>query len=79
MATPPTTTAATTLSSELMPALASSVPKRAAYRTPANPASAPLTTNAPKMRRPTGIPLSRAAAGSEPIAYSSRPLRNARR
>ena len=62
-----------------MPALASRVPNRAAYSTPARPASAPLATNAQNTRRPTGMPDSRAASGSEPIAYSSRPLRYERR
>ena len=38
-----------------------------------SPASAPLTTNAVKTRRPTGMPASAAASGLEPIAYRSRP------
>jgi len=47
----------------------------AAHSTPATPAMAPLAVNAVKMRRPTGMPASRAASGLEPIAYSSRPDR----
>ena len=43
--------------------------------TPASPASAPLTTKAASTRRPTGMPESRAASGSLPMPYSSRPLR----
>jgi hypothetical protein len=39
----------------------------AAYRTPASPASAPLTTKAVEHPRPTGMPESRAASGREPM------------
>ena len=58
-----------------MPAVASTVPKRAANSTPASPATAPLRTKATNSRRPTGMPASTAASGLEPIAYSSRPER----
>ncbi len=75
MATPPTTTAETTGSSMPVPAAASSVPKRAAKSTPARPASAPEATKAPSTRRLTRMPASTAASGLEPIAYSSRPIR----
>ena len=51
----------------------------AAHSTPARPAIPPLTVNAVKIRRPVGMPASRAASGFDPIAYSSRPDRKDRR
>jgi hypothetical protein len=40
---------------------------------------APLIANAVNTRLPTGMPVSRAASGLDPMAYSSRPDRYVRR
>ena len=79
IATPPTTTAAMTWSSRPLAAVASIVLYCVAQKTPPRPAIAPDSTKAKKMRLAIGIPASRAASGSEPIAYSSRPDRYERR
>ena len=61
-----------------MPAVASTVPKRAVNSTPASPASAPETTNAAVTRRSIRTPTNRAAVGFDPMAYISRPERRSR-
>ena len=68
MLTPPTTTAATTLSSRPRPASTVMLPKRASVMKPARPASAPDITKAVKTMRFSGSPISCAASGLEPIA-----------
>jgi hypothetical protein len=75
IATPPTTTALTTVSSQPCALSATTVPKRASHRAPAKPATAPEKAYAARIRRRIGIPASRAASGLDPIAYSSRPER----
>ena len=66
--TPPTTTAAMTLSSRPRPASTVMLPKRASVMKPARPASAPDATKATKTIRFIGRPINCAASGFEPTA-----------
>src|SRR5579863_5301325 len=68
MLTPPTTTAATTLSSRPRPASTVMFPKRASIMKPPRPDSAPQTQKAKKTIAFVGRPMSWAASGLEPIA-----------
>ena len=68
MLMPPTTTAATDLSSCPIPATTVMLPKRARKRNPVSPASAPQRTKAVNTSRRVGNPALWAASGLDPIA-----------
>ena len=76
IATPPTTAAATDLSSNPSPATTVMLPNRARNMNPASPASAPAATKARKTVFFRSIPAISAASGLEPTANSRRAGRN---
>ncbi len=68
IAAPPTTTAATAFNSSPMPALLGTAENRTAFKSAANPVSAPINTKTPKTTRRGSMPASRAASASDPTA-----------